>query len=592
MLTLWVSLLLASLLQAPNGGVTVRGRVTPSDSPALSGTGRVTLVGTGVGTAIPTRETAVGADGSFEFQKVGPGTYRLRATPGVLSQTATIVVTDKNILDVELVDPKTVEVSGNVVVENGGLRPGFSLSLSPYRGGVNGLAPVLPTGAFATYLTEGEYRISWNGLPEGYTVRSIVAGSVDLLSKSLTVAGTAVPPITLTLGVSSPPPWVKVSGRVVGLRSTGATPNVSLSGVGALTQITEAHVNPDGTFEFPMVLPGTYTAQIVPPVSNPPRVTVMVGHKDVEGLQIVIPLMKCVPGRAVVEGDGPIPNLSFRLPTSPDQVSALSVVPPDHGQFGILLPEGERRITFNTQSLPPGYTLKSFTYGSVDLLRDPLNIVSADSSQLLLTFTAAPGSWAKVSGRVTGIDTKARTYQVSIPGLRLLQSNVQPDGSFSIEKVLRGNYTLSLTSLGGIPASKPIAVTGQDITGLEFVAPPQKEVTGHVTTEDVGQRFASFNLLLRGSAGSVGIYVSAGPDGNFKVALPEGESQVSVSGVPANAVRSLTYGGVDLLKAPLRVTRGDTAELQVTLAAGTVGGVFGGILNSGPNSCAPSGTPR
>jgi hypothetical protein len=587
MLTLWVSLLLATLLQAPvSGGVTVRGRVTPADSPALSGTGRVTLVGTTVGTTIPSVDTAVGADGSFEFQKVAPGTYRLRASPGVLSQTANIVVMDKNILDVELVDPKPVEVKGTVVVENGGLRPSLSVSLSPYSGGSNGSAIVSPTGAFGTYLTEGEYRISWNGLPEGYTVRSIVSGSVDLLSKSLTVAGPTMPPITVTLGVSSPPPWVKVSGRVVGIRSTGATPSVSLSGVGMLAP--EAHVNPDGTFEFPMVLPGTYTAQIVPPPGNPPRVTVVVGRKDVEGVQIVIPVMKCVPGRVVVEGDGPIPNLSFRL-TPADQVSTLSVMPPDHGRFGILLPEGERRITFNAQLLPPGYTLKSFTYGSTDLSRDPLNIVTADSSQLLLTFAAAPGSWAKVSGRITGIDPKARTYQVSIPGLRPLQANVQPDGSFSFEKVLRGNYTMSLTSLGGIPASKPIAVTGQDITGMEFVAPPQKEVTGHVTVEGGAQRFTSFTLVVRGSsAGSVGIYVSAGPDGNFKVALPEGESQVTVSGIPPNAVRSLTYGVVDLLKAPLRVTRADAAELQVTLTAGTVGGVLGGILDSGPSSCTPN----
>ena len=84
-------------------------------------------------------------------------------------------------------------------------------------------------------------------------MRSIVAGGVDLLSKPLTVAGTAVPSITLTLGVSSPPPWVKVSGHVVGLRSTGATPNISLTAVNTLTQNIETHVNPDGSFEFPML---------------------------------------------------------------------------------------------------------------------------------------------------------------------------------------------------------------------------------------------------------------------------------------------------------------------------------------------------
>jgi hypothetical protein len=64
----WIALALASPLQAPvPDGVTVKGRVVPPGSPAISGTGRVTMTG---GTR--PLESAVGADGSFEFLKVGP----------------------------------------------------------------------------------------------------------------------------------------------------------------------------------------------------------------------------------------------------------------------------------------------------------------------------------------------------------------------------------------------------------------------------------------------------------------------------------------------------------------------------------------
>jgi hypothetical protein len=414
---------------------------------------------------------------------------------------------------------------------------------------------------------------------------------VDLLSKPLTIAGSGVAPITFTLGVSSPPPWVKVSGRVTGLSSTpGVAPRVTLSGGASLADAASAPIKPDGTFEFPMVPAGTYTASIFPtPAVASKNTSIYVGRTDVDGIQIVIPVTKCVPGRAVVEGDGPIPNLNFSLAelsgNAASSVSTASVFPLADGRFGILLPEGERRMTLRPTSLPSGYTLKSFTYGSVDLLRDLLRVSSADSSSLLLTFAADPGSWANVSGRVTGIDPMARTYRVQLTDQREVLAVVQPDGSFNFGKVLRGNHTMALTSLGGIPVSKPIVVAGQDITAFEFIAPSQKEVVGHVTTEGGAQRYVSFNLVLRGSAGSAAVYVSAGPDGNFKIALPEGESQVSVSGLPAGAVKSITYGDADLLKGPLHVSRTDSAELRVTVAAGTTGGVLGGIRNYGPNAC-------
>jgi hypothetical protein len=536
-------------------------------------------------------ETPIGGDGSFEFLKVRSGTYRLVASPGTLSQPVTITVSDKDVSDLELMNPRTVQVTGNVLVESGGLRPVFNVLFSPFQGGLS-LAPSIPVNdAFTTALPDGNYRIGWSGLPAGYFVRSVESGSVDLLAKPLTIGEAAVPPITITLGVSSPPPWVKLSGRVTGLpRTSSGSPRVQLSSGSSLVGRLEAPIGADGSFMFPAVLPGTYTASIFPtPAVAPKNTSIYVGRTDVDNIQIVIPVTKCVPGRAVVEGDGPIPNLNFSFAelagNAASSVSTATVFPLADGKFGILLPEGEHRMTLLPTSLPPGYSLKSFTYGSVDLLRSPLQVSSADSPLLLLTFAADPGSWANVSGRVTGIDPTARTYRVQLTAQRGLVAVVQPDGSFNFGKVLRGNHTIALTSPGGIPVSKPIVVAGQDITAFEFTAPFQKEVVGHVKTEGGDQRFISFDLVLRGSAGSVAVNVSARPDGNFKIALPEGESQVSVSGLPTGAVKSLTYGDADLLKGPLRVSRTDTAELQVTVAAGTTGRVLGGVLSYGPNAC-------
>jgi hypothetical protein len=163
------------------------------------------------------------------------------------------------------------------------------------------------TGAFKTTLQEGDYRVAWTGIPAGYFVRSIVSGSVDLLAKPMTVAGTAAIPITVTLGASSPPPWVKVRGRVTGASNASpVTPRVALSAGGV--EALETPVQSDGTFEFPMVLRGTYGAHHPAPAVAPPAVPVAVANKDVDGVQIEIPVMKCVPGRVMVEGDGRFPE--------------------------------------------------------------------------------------------------------------------------------------------------------------------------------------------------------------------------------------------------------------------------------------------
>src|SRR5262249_21395652 len=113
----------------------------------------------------------------------------------------------------------TADVTGIVVVDGGGIRPRFTLSFSAFRGGTQPSSTVtLADGTLRAVLREGEYQLAWSSLPSGYLVKSITSGSLDLLKNSLRITrGTPVPPIVLTLGVDSPPPWVKVSGRVTGL---------------------------------------------------------------------------------------------------------------------------------------------------------------------------------------------------------------------------------------------------------------------------------------------------------------------------------------------------------------------------------------
>jgi hypothetical protein len=57
-------------------------------------------------------------------------------------------------------------------------------------------------------------------------------------------------------------------------------------------------------------------------------------------------------------------------------------------------------------------------------------------------------------------------------------------------------------------------------------------------------------------------------DGNFQSTVPEGEYRFRTADLPANyRIQSLTYGSVDLLKEPFKITGADTQMLQVRFAS-------------------------
>src|SRR5262245_4483225 len=78
-----------------------------------------------------------------------------------------------------------------------------------------------------------------------------------------------------------------------------------------------------------------------------------------------------VSGRIIVEGtlpaNVPHPRISFSLAPIPGIPGSAITLPanaqPD-GSFSIVLPEGARQIRVLDDTIPPGYKLASFTYGT------------------------------------------------------------------------------------------------------------------------------------------------------------------------------------------------------------------------------------
>lgn len=305
----------------------------------------------------------------------------LSASAAASAEPVVVTVLDKDVEGIELVLVRTVPVSSSVVVEGGGLRPPFSLMLANLKGGNSPQSHgPFPGGAGGINLREGEYRLSWGSFPAGYFVKSITSGPTDLLTHPLKVSAAAPPqPIIVTLGVSSPPPWVKVSGKVVNL-PRGST--LLLAGAYGVENVT---IRPyaDGTFELPMVLPGPYQVRITPAIPVP-AVVVAIPSKDVTDLQIALPALREISGRVTVEG-GPSRLLFLSLSVFNPGAGAVSInaVADADGRFKVSLPEGERRLSLNVA----GYTVKAFSFGSVDLLKDPLMIGATNTEELKLTLT-------------------------------------------------------------------------------------------------------------------------------------------------------------------------------------------------------------
>jgi protein TonB len=77
-------------------------------------------------------------------------------------------------------------------------------------------------------------------------------------------------------------------------------------------------------------------------------------------------------------------------------MSAAASVQPDGG-FSLFVLEGQRQLTATV----PGFSIQSFTYGSVDLLRNPVKIASSDTSEFQLSITQTP-TIGGISGGVVG----------------------------------------------------------------------------------------------------------------------------------------------------------------------------------------------
>jgi hypothetical protein len=170
-------------ISGPSPAVSVSGHVTGMPPGQIQ---RIALREPNGGDLSAALETSVGPDGAFTFPKVLPGTYivylRLRA------QTQ-VTVGNRDVTGLTVAYPQDILVSGHVIAE------GAQTSIPAIIVEANGKPTTLQNRATATFILSlgyGENSVSVRNIPEGYRLKSITYGEVDLQKQPLKLDGPAI----------------------------------------------------------------------------------------------------------------------------------------------------------------------------------------------------------------------------------------------------------------------------------------------------------------------------------------------------------------------------------------------------------------
>jgi hypothetical protein len=281
-----------------------------------------------------------------------------------------------DVKDLVVALPDTRDIAGRVTVSGGGHMP-QRLEISIGTGSTTPIA-IAPDGTFQlTAVDRQSIRIDAASIP-GYSIASLNYGNLDVMLNPMRFSATDNAELQVHLRTTSSP--VSVNGRIIGITSALSRSAVWLSHASGVFRTLETSVAADGSFSFNNVVPGNYSVQLVAPGIRTAAVPVVITGTNVPGIRIEAP--KEVRGRVVIDGSSPIPRFSIPLIAARSE-TLVTIDPQTDGTFTVFMPAGEHRAGAPL-GLPSGYAIQALSYGSVDLLRDPLKVSSDDSPELII----------------------------------------------------------------------------------------------------------------------------------------------------------------------------------------------------------------
>jgi hypothetical protein len=328
------------------------------------------------------RRAPIFVDGSFEFPQTLPGNYVAEVVPqvpGAAPTSFTVGLRDVN--DLQLLVPSSRDIAGKVTLEGAGELP---RSLTFVAASSRIPADVRADGSFTVTLPDTfPVALASDTLPEGYAVSAVRYGIWDLLASPLQLSG---PETELRVTLKTTRGASSVSGRVSGDAGVLGGARVWLVDTSGRQRTIETTLGPNGGFAFPVVREGSYSLNLVVAgisanaVSSAVQVT---AGRDVADVSLAAP--RAVSGRVRVDG-GVLPErFSIRL-----DGTTIVIDPRPDGSFSVLVPTGDRAVGA-AAGLPPELQIQAMTYGSTDLLKNPLRVATSGAlEELNIRLGSAP----------------------------------------------------------------------------------------------------------------------------------------------------------------------------------------------------------
>jgi hypothetical protein len=216
-------------------------------------------------------EVPVKPDGSFDFGHVPPSDNLILSlyppTSGISSVKVKVGNTD--VSGEELIPLPTQEVTGRLVTKKGPIPYGMYLDFETAKNIAE--ATIHPDGTFTAQLHAATHQIDMAGLPVGYSVASVTVGGKDA-SAGIVVGNKPVSDIVVTLNV--PQQFGSLSGKISGLDPARYV-STTVVLTGPIVSTLQVSVHPDGTFDFPVLVPGLYSLTLSPgPAMTPMLISV------------------------------------------------------------------------------------------------------------------------------------------------------------------------------------------------------------------------------------------------------------------------------------------------------------------------------
>jgi hypothetical protein len=391
-------------------------------------------------------------------------------------------------------------------------------------------------------------------LPPSVTVNGAVAAWCDLLVLpfAVTVRG------RLSVVPAIPPP---------------SSLKISLDGI-TLSLMADTEIRPDGTFEFPVIPPGSYTLRLRPSLGIPPA-TITVSDQNLNDVEFgstrdgrrvsgsllpsdrgayqgMFPEWVFLIRRDIVGYDGSSNGKIFGeagTDSPSDTLSSPRPVGYTSTGDGFESPVAQVGMggRFEFLAVPPGeYYVR--TTPDVGLANTSITVADSDVAGVRV------GLGVRVRGEVVASNFGTRGPRVITlsfgPKGPTVSTGVDADGTFEFPQVGMGTYRISLDSKTR-PSPTEITVGNEEIV-FRVETPFQPEVSGRFIFE--GDRPVPENIGNTHVSLSSGFDSPVNKDGSFKLQSYEGEYELFVRNLPEGYfVKSMYQGSTSLLAGPLKV---------------------------------------